>query len=79
MSVSADFTLALVYYITCMLCGVKTESEDIGLVSADRNSKATLLLTAPCPCQVVCEGFSAGKHSIWLAGRPIRLARRLAR
>jgi hypothetical protein len=31
--------------------------EHMGLTSADRSNKATLLLTVPCSFQVVCKGF----------------------
>lgn len=40
------------------------KSEDGGLISVDRNSKATLPLTIPRPLQVVYEGSGAGKRRL---------------
>ena len=44
----------------------KGESRDKGLLSADRNNKATLPLTTPRPSQVVYEGFGAGRRTVSL-------------
>ena len=38
-------------------CSNGTNLENKGLISADRNNKATLLLTIPRSVQVVCKGF----------------------
>ena len=40
------------------------KSEDGGLISVDRNSKATLPLTIPRPLQVVYKGSGAGKRRL---------------
>ena len=44
---------------TCLHMGnvQRTNRENKGLISADRNNKATLLLTIPRSIQVVCRGF----------------------
>ena len=36
---------------------LKTNLENKSLISADRNNKATLLLTILCSIKVVCNGF----------------------
>ena len=36
---------------------IRTNLWNQGLISADRNNKATLLLTIPSSIQVVCKGF----------------------
>ena len=46
--------------------GERGESGDKGLLSADRNDKATLPLTTPRPSQVVYEGFGAGRRTVSL-------------
>ena len=45
------------------------KSKEQGLISVNRNSKATLTLTIPRPLLVVCKGFIIPNISINLHGR----------
>ncbi len=47
--------------VSMKLQGEMTNLKNMGLASADRSNKATLLLTAPRSTQVVCMGFIPSK------------------
>ena len=42
-----------------------------GLISVDRNSKATQPLTIPRPIQVVCKGSSPRNRQVWSRWQPV--------
>ena len=49
----------------------KKDLQDIqGLISVDRNSKATQPLTIPRPIQVVCKGSSPINRQVWCPRQP---------
>ena len=60
----------MAFRLACMdvkLCRrKKVESLNVGLLSVDRNSKATLPLTTPRSSQVVCRRFRAETRTFWL-------------